>query len=215
MKIKTFTFNPFQTNCYVVQSEGEAVVIDPCCYEEWENTELLSYIETNSLDIKHVLLTHGHIDHIFGCNMISRATGLGFHMHKEDVPLLVQAPMHAQMFGTTIEELPAPQFLLEENQVITFGKASWEVIHTPGHSPGSVCFVDNANRMVISGDVLFQDSIGRTDLWRGSLPTLMKSIFAKIMVLDDGFKLYPGHGPATTVGRERKHNPYLAENPVT
>ena len=214
MKIKTFTFNPFQTNCYVVQSNTEAVIIDPCCYEEWENKELVSYIEKNNLRVKHILLTHGHIDHIFGCTLISTVTGLGFQLHRSDVPLLVQAPMHAQMFGTTIDEMPAPQVFLKEGDTITFGNASWDVIHTPGHSPGSVCFVDQANQFVISGDVLFYDSIGRTDLWQGSLPTLMQSIFTKILSLDDGFKLYPGHGQSTSVGRERTHNPFLAENPV-
>lgn len=211
MKIKTFTFNPFQTNCYVCQSEGEAVIIDPSCYEDWETQELLTYIESNKLSVKYILLTHGHIDHIFGCNAMARSFGKGFLMHRADGPLLVQAPMHAQLFGTSIEEVQSPDAYLEEGGIITFGKVEWDIVHTPGHSPGSVCFIDKANQLVMSGDVVFYDSIGRTDLWQGSLPQLMKSIFSKIMVLDDTYKLYPGHGPATTVGRERTHNPFLLE----
>jgi len=211
MKIKTFTFNPFQTNCYVCQSNGEAVIIDPSCYEEWEIQELVSYIESDQLSVKYILLTHGHVDHIFGCNAMTKAFGKGFLMHRADSPLLIQAPMHAQLFGTSIEEVESPEAYLEEGGTIEFGDENWDIVYTPGHSPGSVCFVDNTNRLVLSGDVLFYDSIGRTDLWQGSLPVLMQSIFNKVMVLDDDYKLYPGHGPATTVGRERMHNPFLLE----
>ena len=132
-------------------------------------------------------------------------------MHRSDSTLLVQAPMHAQLFGTTIDEVDAPEAYLEEGGVITFGDVSWDIIYTPGHSPGSVSFVDKENRLVLSGDVLFYDSIGRTDLWQGSLPLLMQSIFNKLMVLDDDFTVYPGHGPVTSIGRERVQNPFLDE----
>ena len=211
MKLKTFTFNPFQTNCFVCHSNGEAVIIDPSCYEEWETQELVSYIESQHLSVKHILLTHGHIDHIFGCTAMSKAFGKGFLIHRADSPLLIQAPMHAQLFGTSINELEPPEGYIEEGETITFGDVSWDIIHTPGHSPGSICFVDASNRVLISGDVLFYDSIGRTDLWQGSLPVLMHTIFNKLMVLDDDYTLYPGHGPVTTVGRERMQNPFLID----
>ncbi len=211
MTIKSFAFNPFQTNCFICHENGEAAIIDPACYEDHEVAEVLNYIEANGLTVRHLLLTHGHIDHIFGCQAMVDAFGMGFHMHASDEPLLEQAPAHSQMFGAPMALPPMPEKHLKEGDTIELGNSTWNVIHTPGHSPGSVCFVDEANGFVIAGDVIFSDSIGRTDLWQGSLPTLMKSIFQKLMVLDDGVKLYPGHGPATTVGRERVSNPFLIE----
>lgn len=211
MIIKAFTFNPFQTNCYVCHDNGEAVIVDPSCYEDWEREQLLGYIDAEHLTVKHLLLTHGHVDHIFGCDAMVHTFGGGFLMHRADTPLLEQAPMHAQMFGTAMEVPPPPAGYLEEGDNVTFGESEWEIRHTPGHSPGSVCFYDNKNKFVISGDVLFYDSIGRTDLWQGSLPVLMRSIFDKLMPMEDGVKLFPGHGPASTIGRERLHNPFIVE----
>ena len=123
------------------------------------------------------------------------AFGGGFLMNRADIPLLEQAPMHAQLFGTAMDVPPPPIGYLEEGNRIAFGETEWDILYTPGHSPGSVCFYDEKNRFVISGDVLFYDSIGRTDLWQGSLPVLMRSIFQKLMPLDDDVRLFPGHGP--------------------
>ena len=211
MNVETFTFNPFQTNCYVCNSGKDAVIVDPSCYEDWEIQKLIQYIKSNQFVVKHILLTHGHIDHIFGCKAIVEAFEMSFLMHKEDRQLLVQAPMHAQMFGASIDEIPAPLGFINEDDNISFGSVKWDIVHTPGHSPGSVCFVDSTHKVLLSGDVLFYDSIGRTDLWKGSLPVLMDSIFNKVMILDDSFVLYPGHGPSTSVGRERTFNPFLVD----
>lgn len=211
MTIKLFTFNPFQTNCFICHENGEAAIIDPSCYQESEVSQVLEYIESEGLTVKHLLLTHGHIDHIFGCQAMVDAFGMGFKMHVADEPLLEQAPAHAQMFGTSMKMPPMPASYLKEGDLIELGDAVWSILHTPGHSPGSICFVDETNNFVIAGDVVFYDSIGRTDLWQGSLPTLMQSIFQKLMALDDAVELYPGHGPATTVGRERVSNPFLVE----
>ncbi len=211
MTIKSFTFNPFQTNCFVCHENGEAAIIDPSCYQDDEVGQVLDYIKSEQLTVKHLLLTHGHIDHIFGCSAMVDAFGMPFKMHREDEALLEQAPLHAKMFGTSITAPPLPEEFLTEGDHIEIGDAVWSILHTPGHSPGSICFVDEANNFVIAGDVIFLDSIGRTDLWKGSLPTLMQSIFQKIMRLDDGMQLFPGHGPATTVGRERVSNPFLIE----
>ncbi len=211
MNIKAFTFNPFQTNCFVCHNNGEAVIIDPSCHEEAEVQEVLQYISFQGLKVKHLLLTHGHIDHIFGCQAMVDAFGMGFQMHMADEPLLEQAPMHAQMFGTSMAQPPAPDSFLTEDNLISFGGVKWSILHTPGHSPGSICFVDKTHGFMIAGDVVFYDSIGRTDLWQGSLPTLMQSIFQKIMPFEDSMQIFPGHGPSTTVGRERVSNPFLIE----
>ncbi len=211
MTVKSFTFNPFQTNCFICHENGEAVIVDPSCARPDEVAQVLQYIESESLEVKHLLLTHGHIDHIFGCKAMVEAYGMTFKMHAEDAPLLEQAPAHAQMFGTSIEMPPAPGAFLQEGDTISFGDTTWSILHTPGHSPGSICFVDEKHGFVIAGDVLFYDSIGRTDLWMGSLPTLMRSIFQKLMTMADDAEVYPGHGPATTIGRERISNPFLIE----
>ena len=213
MTIKTFTFNPFQTNCYVCHDAGEAVIVDPGCYHPNEYQALIDYVESLDVQVKQILLTHGHIDHIFGVDTVADHFGMGYKMHRADLPLISQAPVHAQMFGTPMEEPVQPIGFLEEGDRVSFGNADWLVFLTPGHSPGSICFYDAANKFVLSGDVIFYDSIGRTDLWQGSLPILMASIFQKIMPLDDDVELYPGHGPATSVGRERAQNPFLKDGP--
>ncbi len=211
MTIKSFTFNPFQTNCFICHENGEAVIVDPSCAHADEVQQVLKYIESESLEVKHLLLTHGHIDHIFGCKAMVEAFGMKFKMHASDAPLLEEAPAHARMFGTTIDAPPAPETFLQEGDTVEFGDTIWSILHTPGHSPGSICFVDEMNGYVIAGDVLFYNSIGRTDLWQGSLPTLMRSIFQKLMTMEDDVQVYPGHGPATTIGRERAFNPFLIE----
>ena len=187
--------------------------MDPANFEPAETKQIIDYIAGQSLEVKHILLTHAHLDHIFGIDALVEHFGIGYQMHRIDLPLIELAPVHGKMFGTEMKEPVAPASFLEEGDTVSFGQASWSVFLTPGHSPGSICFYDESNRFVLSGDVLFYDSIGRTDLWQGSLPVLMKSIFQKIMVLDDDVALYPGHGPATSVGRERIHNPFLTNAP--
>ena len=212
MTIKSFTFNPFQTNCFVLHDGQEAIIIDPSCHTKRETEEVLGYIDVEGVEVKHLLLTHGHIDHIYGCSALAEAFGDGFKMHREDLPLLEKASEHAAMFGTHIEGPPPPADFLAEGDAIHFGDRTLEILFTPGHSPGSICFLDNQEGILIGGDVLFYDSIGRTDLWRGSLPELMASIYQKLMVLPDDTKVYPGHGPETTIGRERLFNPFLQKN---
>ncbi len=209
MTVKSFTFNPFMTNCYVCHDAGEAVLVDPSAATPGEQEAVVAYVEEQGLTMKHLLLTHAHIDHIFGCAFFARRFGLSFRMHREDLPLLARAGDQAALFGVEIEPPPPVTDFLDEGDTITFGERTWRVLHTPGHSPGSVCFHDAAAGAVLSGDVLFQGSIGRTDLWRGSLPELMASIFQKLVPLGDETVVYPGHGPATTIGRERRTNPFL------
>jgi len=209
MKIHRFTFNPFQTNCYICHDGDEAVLIDPSCHTRAEQQAVVDYLERNGLRLRHLLLTHGHIDHIFGCRFFSEYAGKGFWMHRADVSFLEQAEAQGQFFGVPIEPPPPPEGFLDEGDTITFGQTTWTVLHTPGHSPGSISFYDEKHKLVIVGDVLFQGSIGRTDLPGGSLPVLMQSIFQKLVPLGDDTRVYPGHGPETTIGRERQHNPFL------
>lgn len=209
MQIHRFTFNPFQTNCYVCSSEGEAAVIDPSCMSEAEFDVVESFLRENELEVRHLLLTHAHIDHIFGCAHFSRVFERSFQMHRDDVPLLAHAEEQARMFGVAIDPPPETIEFLTEGDVVEIGSARLEVLHTPGHSPGSICFFEPEAQAVVSGDVLFQGSIGRTDLWRGSLPELMRSIFEKLMPMGDDVRVHPGHGPETTIGLERRSNPFL------
>lgn len=209
MTVQSFTFNPFQTNCYVCHSNGEAVLIDPSCHTEEEYQVVLDYIEKQDLTVRHLLLTHAHIDHIFGCAFFADYYGLPFQMHRADVPFIARSQEQALVFGVPLTAPPTPEHFLDERDTIDFGDVSWQIIHAPGHSPGSICFYDTANHFVISGDVLFMNSIGRTDLPQGSLPQLMDSIFQKLVPLGDETTVYPGHGPATSIGRERQQNPFL------
>lgn len=209
MQIQRFTFNPFQTNSYVCHDDGEAAIVDASCSTDAEIREVEDFVAQEGLTVRHLLLTHAHIDHILGCARLAEAFGQGFKLHRDEKDLLENAELQGRMFGVAVDKTPDPSGFLDEGDVVSFGGTTLEVIHAPGHSPGSICFFDAASKSVVSGDVLFQGSIGRTDLWKGSLPQLMESIFQKIVPLGDEVRVYPGHGPATTIGEERKSNPFL------
>ncbi len=213
MTVQSFTFNAFMTNCYVCHDGGEAVLIDPSCATSSEQQQVVDYIEDNALQVRHLLLTHGHIDHIFGCAFFSERYDQRFQMHAADQVFLQQAQQQAQAFGVRIDAPPVPDTFLDESDTIAFGGVTFGIRHTPGHSPGSICFVDAASGQAITGDVLFQDSIGRVQgLPQTSLPQLMESITKKLLPLGDAMTIYPGHGPQTTIGRERQHNPFLTSD---
>lgn len=209
MTISSFTFNPFSTNCYVVSSGEESAIIDPSCHNPREIGTLVAHLKELGTTPSRILLTHGHIDHIFGCAALSSALGIGLEIHPDDEQLLVRAPFQSQLFGIALEQPPPVNRFISVGETISIGTSRWEVIHTPGHSPGSVSFYNAAEKVVISGDVLFNGSIGRTDLWKGSLPILMDSIFQQLLPLGDDVRVLSGHGPETTIGAERLHNPFL------
>ncbi len=211
MSIKTFTFNPFATNCFIVCSDGEAAIVDPSCQSSTEVDAIDAYIRDQHVAVKHILLTHAHIDHIFGCAALSDKYGVGIQVHVDDEPLLRHGARQAEMFGMHLDDPGRPESYLAEGDQIKIGSLIWHVVHTPGHSPGSVSFIDREGRYVIAGDVLFAGSIGRTDLWQGSLQILMHSIFQKIVPLGEDFVVYSGHGPETTIGIEVSSNPFLSE----
>jgi len=211
MTIKTFTFNPIQENTYLVYDEtNEAVVIDAGCVSEIEKRALKNYIEDNNLTLKRVINTHLHFDHQFGNKFLFDTYGILPEAGKADEYLLDDVVAHVRSFGLDIKEEAQPLGgYLTENQVIKFGNTSFVIYQVPGHSPGSVAFYDQKDGIVFAGDVLFRGSIGRTDLPQGDYATLIESITKKLLPLPDSTVVYCGHGPSTTIGFERKNNPFL------
>lgn len=214
MKVQTFVVSPWAENCYVVHDNGEAALIDPGTATDAECKQVEAYLEKEHLRVRHLLLTHAHIDHIFGCSYFAEkfaeeADHGGWQLHQADLPLLSNAKVQAELFGVRMGDPPAPTCFLDEDDTIELGDGTFDVLHTPGHSPGSVSFYNSAGAFVIGGDVLFQGSIGRTDLWEGSYPQLIESIKTKLLPLPDKTVVYSGHGPATSIGVERASNPFL------
>lgn len=213
MITKSFTFNSFMTNGYVLHDAGEAVLVDAPSTHAAEHRQVLSYLEEHGLTVRHLLLTHAHIDHIFGCRFFAEHFGLAWQLHPADTFLIERAVEQAQAFGVQLDAPPVPETTLAAGNTIAFGGVMLEVLHTPGHSPGSVSFVDRAGAQAATGDVLFKGSIGRTQgLPQTSLPHLLRSIKEKLLPLGDDVAVYSGHGPATTIGQERQTNPFLTED---
>ncbi len=208
MQIITLPLGPIQTNCYLVADEAahSAVVIDPGD----EASQILAALTKNAWDLKLVLLTHAHFDHIGAAAELVRATGAPLAAHPQELPLL-RLKGGAPLFGMDIPAPPEPTMLLEPGQALTVGAVRFDVLFVPGHTPGHVAFYCAEGRAVFSGDVLFQDGIGRTDLPGGHYPTLMRSLREVLLALPDDTTVYSGHGPATTIGAERRGNPFLAD----
>jgi glyoxylase-like metal-dependent hydrolase (beta-lactamase superfamily II) len=212
MRVEAFTFNPFMTNCYLCHDAGEAVLIDASCADEGERQEIMSVLKANELDLKHLLLTHAHVDHIFGCRYFEEQTGMLFRAHEAAVSFLERAEEQAAAFGVRVDPPSVPTTFLAEGDTINVGDTTLEVFGTPGHSPDSISFVDRASEQAITGDVLFQNSIGRTQgLPETSREQLLRSITEKLLPLGDDMTIYPGHGPTTTIGQERQQNPFVQE----
>lgn len=210
MEIQHFTFNPFQENTYLlINGKKECIIIDPGCYFEEERKQLLSYIEKEGLKVTRLLNTHCHIDHVFGNKFVAETYGVGLEIHPLDKIVLDRSPEIGKMYNIPFEASPEPVRFLEDGEKIHFGDDELEVLLAPGHSPGSVCFYSAAGKFLIGGDVLFYQSIGRTDLPGGSHQTLLNSIREKLFVLPDDVTVYPGHGQSTTIGYEKQHNPFL------
>ena len=211
MLIKMFTFNPFSTNCYVVESGQKCLIIDPGCQTIQEVDQLTDFVEDQGVTVEKLLLTHAHIDHVFGCKAISKAYDLPFLLHDADLPLFQNGHRQAEIFGIPLDLDDVEIEAVHAGEQIGIGDLILDVLWTPGHSPGSVSYVDHANNNVFSGDVLFRGSIGRTDLWEGSMPVLMDSIRTKLLPLGADCTVYSGHGPVTTIGHETATNPFLSD----
>ncbi|WP_436416584.1 MBL fold metallo-hydrolase [Petrimonas sp.] len=212
MKIKTFEFNPLGVNTYVLYDKtGECVVIDASCFFPDERELLLNFILDNNLVVKHLLNTHLHFDHVFGVNFMASQFGLKLQVHPDDVFLLDNLPQQLQMFGfnTNVDYTPEIGNYLKENDIISFGEQQLKVLHVPGHSPGSIVFYNEKEKFAVVGDVLFNGSIGRTDLPGGNFDQLIEGIRTKLFTLPDDTEIYSGHGPKTTIGQEKKYNPFV------
>ena len=206
MIIKKLVVGPLATNCYIVGSESskEGMIIDPGA----EANQILSSVKGSGLDIKSIVLTHSHIDHIGALKEVEEATGAEVAIHTDDAQALKgQEPSLGAMFGLSYPSPPPPDRLLEDGESIDIGDLRFSVLHTPGHTPGGICLLGEG--IVFSGDTLFNYGVGRADLPGGSYSQLMDSISTKLMTLPDTTIVYPGHGPDTTIGTERQGNPFL------
>jgi glyoxylase-like metal-dependent hydrolase (beta-lactamase superfamily II) len=210
LKVTSFVFSPVQENTYVVHNEsGDCIIVDPGCYFGNERNELKEFIQNGQLAPKYLLNTHCHLDHVFGNKFIHDTYGLTLHLHEKEKPLLEYAPTSGLSWGLPFDNYRGDLIFLREGEVIRLGDDELEVLFTPGHSPGHVSFWCRAQHFVLSGDVLFRQSIGRTDLPGGSFETLIQSIREKLFVLPDETVVYAGHGPETSIGAEKADNPFL------
>ncbi len=209
--VAILTFNPFQENtCLVYDETKECVIFDPGCYEEHEKEELKKFIDDSGLSPVRLINTHCHIDHVFGNHFVNATWGLELEIHKGELPVLEAVPAISQFYGIPAgDPSPKPGRFIEEGEMISFGNTRLKALFTPGHSSASLSFYCEESGFVIAGDVLFRESIGRTDLPGGDFDTLIGSIRAHLLSLEDEVVVYPGHGPSTTIGHERKFNPFL------
>jgi glyoxylase-like metal-dependent hydrolase (beta-lactamase superfamily II) len=210
MTIQQFTFNPLQENTYVIYTEkGECCIIDPGCYSINERNELKNFIYEHQLRPKYLLNTHCHFDHLFGNKFIRDEYALSVHFHSKEKTVFDNAPMAGLMWGMPFEHYKGEVIYIDEENTILLGSDKFEILFTPGHSPGSISFYCRDQEFVIGGDVLFKTGIGRTDLPGGNFEVLINSIQNKLFQLPDEVVVYPGHGPSTTIGYEKTHNPFL------
>ena len=211
MEIHQITFNTFQENTFMLwDNTGDCIIIDPGCYEKNEELELVDFINKNNLNPVKLINTHCHIDHILGNKFVSEKWNLELYINKIDLPLLEGSGDIARMYGfENYKGSPYPKHYLEEGDILEFGESKLEILFTPGHAPGHICLFNKEEGFIVSGDVLFNGSIGRTDLPGGDFDTLIESIKTKLMTLLDETIVYCGHGPSTSIGRERISNPFL------
>ncbi len=210
IEIKSFVFNPFAENTYILYDHTkEAVIIDPGCNTSEERETLKRFVETQGIKPVKLLNTHCHIDHVLGNQFVKDTFGIKLYMHTLDIPTLKACKPISDMYGVKPFDESEPDEFIEEGDTITFGESSLEVIFVPGHAPGHVAFVHQVEKFVVSGDVLFRQSIGRTDFPGCNHQDLIDSIKQKMFALADDFTVYCGHGPTTTIGYEKKYNPFL------
>ena len=210
LKVKYFTFSPIQENTYILYNEqGKAIIIDTGCYFSAEQETLKNFIEDTGLTPERLLNTHCHLDHVFGNRWVHETWGLELWLHPDEEQMLQFAPLSGEKWGLPFDNYRGPLHFLNHGDKVQLGEDTLTVLLTPGHSPGSVCFYCEAQQFVIGGDVLFRESIGRTDLPGGNHATLLKSIQEQLFTLPEEVVVYPGHGTPTTIGHEKLHNPYL------
>ena len=207
MLFDTIVVGPLGVNCSILGCEatGQGVVVDPGDDAE----RILAQVQQRGLKIVAILNTHGHFDHVGANRQLTQATGALLYIHQADAPMLERVAKTAAMYGLPGQNSPQPDRLLEDGMLIEFGAHRLQVIHTPGHTQGGCCLYLEAENKLIAGDTLFADGVGRTDLPGGSHQQLVTSIKTRLFTLPDQVQVYPGHGPTTTIGHEKRHNPYL------
>ena len=209
-KVNRFVFNSFGVNTYVLTDDtGLCLIVDPACQSKHEEQELAAFITVHHLTPLAMVNTHFHIDHILGNTFVCNTYNLKPLCHKKSKMFWETATEFGSVFGLKVENLIVPDDFIDEGDKVEFGNSSVDVIYTPGHADGSVCLINHAGRYVITGDLLFRDSIGRTDLPTGDFNALYQSITTKLFTLPDDYVVYPGHGPETTIGYEKLNNPFL------
>ncbi|EOZ99286.1 Hydroxyacylglutathione hydrolase [Indibacter alkaliphilus LW1] len=212
LQLKTFTFNPFQENTYILYNDNlEAIVFDPGCYESHERDELTSFIEDEKLKVKMLINTHCHIDHVLGNAFVKRKYNVPFLIHKNELPVLKSVVTYASNYGFPGYEEAEVDHYLDEKRRLELGDEKIELLFVPGHAPGHLVFYHPDSKICIAGDTLFQGSIGRTDLPGGDHQTLLDAIQKEMFALPDDTKVYPGHGPMTTIGYEKEYNPFVGK----
>ena len=208
--VKVFIFSPIQENTYVLYNESrDCLIIDPGTYFPEEKKELADFISTNGLQPKGLLNTHCHLDHVFGNKWIASEFGLIPQIHPKEKQVLEYAPVSGLMWGLPFDNYDGPLEFIQEGGTIRLGDDLLKILFVPGHSPGHVCFYCEAQSFVIGGDALFMGSIGRTDLPGGDYDTLIRNIKSQLLTLPDSVIVYSGHGERTTIGAEKRTNPFL------
>jgi len=210
VSIEKFVFSPFAENTYILYDESsDCIIIDPGCYEPREENLLVDFINFKKLNPVKQIFTHCHVDHIFGANFVFNKYGLKPEIHKAALPFIINGPQQASFYGFDMPKIAEPGAFIAEGDKIKFGNSELDVVYTPGHADGSICFINYPDKFVITGDVLFRESIGRTDFPTGDFDLLMESIRTKLFVLDDDYIVYSGHGEETTIGYEKLNNPFI------
>ncbi|MEI7499625.1 MAG: MBL fold metallo-hydrolase [Bacteroidota bacterium] len=210
IKIEKFIFNAFMVNTYLLYDEtNECIIIDPACYDQDEQEELKDFITGNKLKLVRNLITHCHIDHVLGNDFIAQTYGIYPEYYKSSNPFFHTLKEIGSSFGYSINRIPQPKRFIEDGETLNWGNSLIMALYTPGHAEGSVCFYNEPRGFVITGDVLFKDTIGRTDLPSGNFEHLMQSIKTKLFTLPEDTVVYPGHGPETSIGYEKENNPFI------
>ena len=210
LTVQFFTFNAFQENTYIIYAaNGEAIIVDPGCSSTTENNALLHFVTQHNLKVVQLINTHCHLDHILGNQLIASTYGLELFLHPNEEQMLILSPQAAKMYGVQLNVYKGPLHFLSGGDVVKLGEDELKVLDAPGHSPGSICLYSQAGNFIIAGDVLFRESIGRTDLPGGNHKVLIESIQTQLFTLPEEVVVYPGHGTSTTIGHEKQYNPFL------
>jgi len=212
VSIKVFCFNAFSENTFIIENDSKCIIVDPGCYEADEYETLKRYISEKGLSPQSIINTHCHIDHVLGVDQLKDYYNIPFYIGKNELQVLRSAKLSAPIFGFNQFREAEHDGFLSEGEEVKLGNISLKILDVPGHSPGHIALYDDDSKICIAGDVLFLNSIGRTDLPGGDYDTLINSIREKLFVLPEEVVVYPGHGPETTISHEKRHNPFCGIN---